>query len=251
MTWNPELYNQFKAERSQPFYDLVNLIQPRPNLKVIDLGCGTGELTSTLVSVLPGCTILGIDTSKEMLAKAENFSNSQVHFEFGSQENLEGPWDLIISNAALQWSDDHSILFPEIFEHLNEKGQLVIQMPSNHNSRFHQVIREVSQLEPFGTRLGGYTRTSPVLTIEEYADLFYHLNARDLLVFEKIYPHVLSNVDQVIQWLSGTALLPYLDRLGDLKQLFLESIRSSLHQSNPQEPLFYPFKRLFISAKKY
>src|SRR5207302_6197694 len=68
--WNPEHYNQFKNERAQPFWDLVSLIDPRPHMRIADLGCGTGELTRALHEELQARETIGIDDSSSMLAKA-------------------------------------------------------------------------------------------------------------------------------------------------------------------------------------
>ena len=53
MAWNPEVYNQFKSERSAPFYDLLAMLKMKPGMQIIDLGCGTGELTAKLAEAAP------------------------------------------------------------------------------------------------------------------------------------------------------------------------------------------------------
>ncbi len=108
MPWNPERYNQFKAERSAPFEDLLQLIKIQPGLKVIDLGCGTGELTNRLAGHLPGSQVLGIDSSPDMLAKAQAFKGPNLDFQLKDIQEIEGAWDLIFSNAAIQWIGDHA-----------------------------------------------------------------------------------------------------------------------------------------------
>lgn len=68
--WNPQQYEKFKDERSQPFFDLMDLLQPIPNAEVIDFGCGTGELTARLHRKIKAKQTLGMDSSDEMLKKA-------------------------------------------------------------------------------------------------------------------------------------------------------------------------------------
>ena len=46
--WNPSQYDRFRDERSQPFFDVLGFVRPRPKMRVVDLGCGTGELTRAL-----------------------------------------------------------------------------------------------------------------------------------------------------------------------------------------------------------
>ena len=91
MPWNPNRYEEFKEARSAPFDDLVALIEPHPGLKVIDLGCGTGELTRRLADMLPDSTVLGIDNSPEMLERAQLHERPGLHFECGAMRRTSVP----------------------------------------------------------------------------------------------------------------------------------------------------------------
>ncbi|MBI3166271.1 MAG: methyltransferase domain-containing protein [Chloroflexi bacterium] len=248
MTWNPGQYHKFQAERSAPFFDLLKLVNIRPGLQAVDLGCGTGELTRRLADALPNGDVLGIDLSPEMLEKAKQFEGASLKFEQGNQAALTGEWDLIFSNAALQWSEDHEQLVPSLFAKLKMDGQLVAQVPSNHFHVSHQLIRETAGEEPFFSALDGYNRQSPVLSIERYAEILFECGAKDILTFEKAYPHILEDSDAIVEWIRGTALVPYLERLGSQKDAFIEAIRAKLKDIFPGSPVFYPFKRTFFSA---
>lgn len=80
MPWNPDIYDQFKKERSAPYFDLIKLIEIESDMSVIDLGCGTGELTSGLLDFIPNSKIIGIDSSAEMLQKAEQYEQKDCSF---------------------------------------------------------------------------------------------------------------------------------------------------------------------------
>jgi trans-aconitate 2-methyltransferase len=250
MPWNPDKYHQFQDQRSAPFFDLLELVEVRPNSKVVDLGCGTGELTRRLADSLPEGDVLGLDSSPQMLEHTKQFARPGLQFKRGDLANLDGKWDLIISNAALHWSIDHGELIPHLFSCLNPGGQLAVQVPSNHNSTVHRTIIEVARMEPFVSALKGWYREAPVLPIEAYAELLFQEEAQDILVFEKVYPHVLENVDAVVDWISGTALIPYFDRLGKHKDSFVLMLRQILGAAMSGSPVFYPFKRTFFSARK-
>ncbi|WP_027386542.1 methyltransferase domain-containing protein [Chryseobacterium gregarium] len=252
MVWNPELYDQFKKERSAPFFDLLKLVIPKDNIQVIDLGCGTGELTSELPGYLSGSEITGIDSSAEMLEKAKHFETGQLKFYQRSiEEQLEAneTFDLIISNAAIQWCDHHEKLFPEIISRINKGGQLAIQIPSNHEFIVHQLLRKVAETEPYKAAYHSWTRQYSVLKIEDYARIMFDHNGSGITVFEKVYPLVMDDAEAVFTWASGTAMIPYLDKLPeDLQQAFNEDYKKELKHIFTKSPVFYPFKRTFISA---
>lgn len=250
MPWNPTQYHKFQSERSAPFDDLLALVEIRPRLKAVDLGCGTGELTRRLADALPESEVLGLDNSAQMLAGAEAVARPGLAFNLGDQAALDGSWDLIFSNAALHWSGDHETLIPRLFERLTPGGQLAVQVPSNHTHISHQLIIQTAQEEPFKSILQGFVRHAPVLPIDRYAQLLFDLGAGQIVVFEKIYAHVLQDSDAVVEWVSGTALVPYFERLGAHKDEFLAVLRAKMKAAMPGSPLLYPFRRTLFSARK-
>ena len=250
MPWDPNQYHKFQAQRSAPFFDLLALVDMRPNLKVVDLGCGTGELTRQLADALPYSNVTGLDSSPQMLEKATSFSSSNLHFEQGDQALLTGEWDLIFSNAALHWSENHAELIPSLYRKLAPGGQIAVQVPSNFSHISHRLIRETAGEEPFKSALQGFQRDAPVLSIEQYAQLLFDCGAENIVVFEKVYAHILEDSNAVIEWISGTACLPYFERLGDQKENFVSAIRTKMQKALPGSPVFYPFRRTFFSAHK-
>lgn len=253
MAWNPDIYNKFKNERYEPFYDLLALVSLRPGINAIDLGCGTGELTRKLGDQLPASKVLGIDQSAEMLKKSTEFIREGLDFQ---QSNIESiihsgtKYDLIFSNAALQWVTNHRSLLPAIIKLLNEKGQLAVQVPSNHHHFTHRALADLAGLDPFREALQSWSREEWVLTTEEYAYILFSLGGSDITVYEKVYVHRLKDAEAVYEWTSGTALLRYLDRLPlhlkeDFKAAYKEVI---MNEYGNQAPVFYPFKRIIFSA---
>jgi trans-aconitate 2-methyltransferase len=251
MPWNPGRYHQFQNERFAPFADLLALVKIRDGLKVVDLGCGTGELTRRLADELPGSEVVGIDSSPEMLARAHEHARDGLRFEQGFIESLEGEWDLIFSHAAIQWVDDHRKLVSRLFSHLRPQGQLVVQLPSNHRHVTHALITEIACEEPFSSALGGWHRVSPVLTISEYAELLHANGGKAITVFEKIYPSLMENSDALAEWTAGTALVPYFDRLpAQLHEPFMERYRERLRLHYSFGPVYYPFQRTLFAATR-
>jgi trans-aconitate 2-methyltransferase len=250
MPWDPNQYHKFQAERAAPFFDLLSLVEARPNLKVVDLGCGTGELTRQLADTLPDSNVTGLDSSKQMLEKAAYFSSPNLRFEGGDQSQLTGEWDLIFSNAALHWSENHAKLIPYLYRRLKPDGQIAVQVPSNHNHISHQIYRETASEEPFRSVMNGFQRYAPVLSIDQYAQLLFDCGAEYIVVFEKVYAHILEDSDAVVEWIAGTTLVPYFERLGKYKEEFVEVVRRKMRAAMPESPVFYPFRRTLFSARK-
>jgi len=169
--WDPEQYERFKAERSRPFFDLLAMVRPRLAMRVVDLGCGTGELTSDLHAKLGARETVGIDSSETMLAKAEPFARDGLRFVRGRIEDWEPdePRDLIFSNAAFHWVDGQEALFGRLSRALAPGGQIAVQVPANDDHPSHAAAAEVAREPPFREALGGFVRTSSNLALEAYA----------------------------------------------------------------------------------
>jgi trans-aconitate 2-methyltransferase len=253
--WNPDQYAKFLTEREQPFADLVALVRPAPEMRVVDLGCGTGRLTKRLHAYLQASETLGLDRSPRMLAAAADVSSDGLRFEqrdiAAFPDNGES-YDLIFSNAALQWVDDHDDVFQRLARGLAANGQLAVQMPAMHDDPSHEVAQEISDIEPFRSAFGGWRRSQPVLSPEAYARLLFRLGFRDPIVRLIVYPHVLSGPDDVVEWMKGTLLAEYSRHLPpDLFDAFLDEYRRRLcARVDAGRPFFFPFKRILLWAKK-
>jgi trans-aconitate 2-methyltransferase len=252
MAWNPDTYNKFKSERFAPFDDLLALLKPRPGIEVIDLGCGTGELTTRLAGALRGAKVLGIDSSTDMLRGSAAFTNEQVRFECRSIEDELGSgrkWDLVFSNAAIQWVENHQVLLPRIISTIKTNGQLLIQLPAQHHNVTNRLLDTLASEAPFHELLQGWNRISPVLEIDDYARILFDNGSRSMTVYEKVYPLVLPDAGALFDWVSGTALLPYIERLQQgMRQQFIDEYKGILQVQFAQSPVFYPFKRIIMEA---
>lgn len=254
MPWNPEVYNQFKNIRYQPFFDLMNLISSENLKKAIDIGCGTGEQTHILSEKFTDVEFLGIDSSAEMLAEAHQFQNSKLSFKQMLVEDLietEEKFDLIFSNAALQWSDNHEILFPKLISLLSENGQFAVQMPIQAENVLNKILFQLASEEPFRTQLDGWNRVSPVLSIDEYAQIMFDNGLKDLSISVKVYPIIADNAEKLYQFISGSALIPYVERLDEVaRENFISEYKKRIGEHFKSFPAMYAFKRLLLYGKK-
>lgn len=253
-SWNPSLYDKFKRERSQPYFDLIALLTSTISPKVIDLGCGTGELTAALHTKTAARSTLGIDNSERMLQSAAQYKTATLHFETGDIQNWNPSekYDIIFSNAAIQWCENHPALLKKFRQALTANGQLAIQMPMNFDYFTHTLANRMSHESPWKEHLEEvYDKSAVMLDPSIYATLLFDLGFKEQRVYTNVYGHILPSRDHVIEWVQGTTLTHFQSRLSkELYAEFIEQYKKRLFEKIPDtQPFFFPFKRLFIWGK--
>jgi trans-aconitate 2-methyltransferase len=253
--WNPEQYDRFKAERSQPFWDLAGLLGDVPlGARLVDLGCGTGELTAALAARLSAADTLGVDFAATMLAEAGAHTSATVRFELGDLASFTDPgaWDVVFSNAALQWVPDHPGVLTRWAAALRPCGVLAVQVPANADHPSHTVAAEVAEREPFRSALAAGPPPDPVaghvLTPERYCEVLVGLGLREVHVRLQVYPHVLAHTADIVEWVKGTTLNRYRAALpGSRYDEFVAAYRVALlDRLGDRSPCLYPFKRILM-----
>lgn len=248
--WNPAQYEKFKKERSQPFLDLIQLLKGTEFEEAIDLGCGTGEMTRHFVQACNVKNASGMDSSDEMLKKAKGFESANLKFTKGLIEEFKPveKYNVIISNAAIQWCDKQKEVLKNIVTALKAGAELAIQMPYNfdyitHTLAEEMILNEYPQIKPRG---------NPMLSLQEYAQHLYQLGLRNLNCFIKVYVHELTSKRDVYEWVKGTLLTHYQSQLSAIEfDNFCRDYRKKLEeQLRDESPFFYPFKRIFLYGNK-
>ncbi len=264
--WDPHQYRKFADERSQPFWDLVGLIQPSgvPGGgygRCADLGCGSGELTAAVTDRLNIAEMLGVDSSDAMLAKARaDVSEDEHRLRFARGDiahwSGRGDHDRVIANASLQWVPDHAAVLERWWKALAPGGQLAVQVPANADHPSHLVATQVASTEPFLSAFNCLPPADPVaqnvLAPEQYALLLERLGAVAQHVRLQVYGHRLASSDEVVEWVRGTSLTRFTRLLSEeLAAAYIAAYRERLLEAIGDEaPYFYPFKRILIWARK-
>jgi trans-aconitate 2-methyltransferase len=252
-SWNSDQYLKFAGERTQPAVDLAARIALEAPRRIIDLGCGPGNSTAVLAARWPQARIVGVDNSSAMLAAAQKDYPQWEWFtaDIGTWR-ADSPFDLVFSNAALQWVPDHARVLPHLLAQVAPGGALAFQVPANLDSPPQRLIREVAALPTWRSHFAVPPRDWLVHPIEFYYDtLARHATRLDLWVTE--YQHVLANVDGIIEWYRGTGLRPWLDALptDEMREQFLAAYRARLAPYFPTRAdgkVLFPFRRLFVIA---
>ncbi len=251
--WNPAQYLSFSDYRLRPALDLISQISAASPQTIYDLGCGAGNVTRILQQRWAGTKLFGIDSSADMLTVARNKSEG---IEF-LQEDLLG-WspaesaDILFSNAALHWVDDHEALFPRLISWLKPQGILAIQMPRNHNAPSHTLIAESAAAGPWRAKLFPLPVPKPVRAPDYYYSLLAPLLG-GLQIWETEYLQVLDGENPVVEWTKGTTLIPILNRLDESeRKAFIDDYTSRIKQAYPQQAngrTLFPFRRIFMIGK--
>lgn len=253
--WKPAQYEKYREERRQPFLDLVAMVRIKPGMRVVDLGCGTGEPTRDLHRHLRAADTLGLDTSQAMLDRCRDFAEPGLRFEKGDIATWtggRGEVDLLFSNAAFHWVDDHPGLFERLTPALAQGGQIAVQVPLNFDDPSHQAAADIAAQEPFRSALRGHVRHWPMLSPDAYARLLDRLGYVEQNIRVQVYPHRLQSRDDVFEWLRGTLITEYEKRLSaELFPQFLDAFRARIRQDLPDtRPHFFPYKRLLLWAAR-
>lgn len=232
------------------------LVRPYPGGRVVDLGCGTGELTKELHRHVGAAETVGIDSSPEMLERAGAFAGPGLRFEHGDIATWEpGRYDVVFSNAALHWIPDHRRLLPRLTREMPAGGQLAVQVPANTDHPSHTVGMELAGEAPFADALAEDPppdSATRVLAPEEYAVLLDELGFREHHVRLQAYVHHLASSDDVLEWAKGTALTFFRARLSDeLYALYVERYRRRLREAiGDRRPYLYTFKRILFWGRR-
>jgi trans-aconitate 2-methyltransferase len=254
MAWDADQYLKFGGERTQPSRDLLARIPLAAPRSVVDLGCGPGNSTAMLAQRWPEADVTGVDSSPAMLEQARRDYPEARWIEADiARWSAPGAHDLIFSNAALQWVPDHETLLPALLDALPPGGVLAAQMPRNFAAPNHALLRETAAEPRWALRMPDEGRLMPVGDPGFYHDLLAPLAAR-LDIFEIEYLHVLDGPEGVVEWMKGTGLRPFLQRLDASEHDdFLASYKGRIRQAYPRRAsgkVLFPFRRIFLVASR-
>ena len=258
--WDPGQYHKYTDHRLRPALELLARVPIGDASLVYDLGCGSGNVTRLIAERFAGARVVGVEISSEMLAKAAE-ARSRIEWMQADVADWapERAPELIYSNAALHWIDDHATLFPRLFGFVAPGGCLAVQMPLSFSMPSHVLMREtLANGGVDGSRLGDEALAAAVarkwvLDAGEHYDLLAP-EASSLDVWETEYIQRLEGDDPVFEWVKATGLRPILNGLdGADRARFIEVYRERLRRAYPRRAgghTLYPFRRLFMVATR-
>jgi trans-aconitate 2-methyltransferase len=254
MAWDPAQYLKFAGPRLRPALDLLQRIDREAPSSVYDLGAGAGNVTRLIAARWPAARIVGVDSSAEMLAKAAA-ENPQIEWQQADLATWrpERPADVIYSNAALHWIEDHAPVFTALFDSLAAGGTFAVQIPRNFGAPSHTSMGEAARQGPWRARLEPLLRPAPVAEPAFYFDLLAPRAAR-LDIWETEYLQVLEGEHAVKEYTKSTWLSPLLAALEEPERSQFEAAYTELvdaaYPRRPDGKTLFPFRRMFIIATK-
>ncbi|MGI5455476.1 trans-aconitate 2-methyltransferase [Streptomyces sp. CA-249302] len=264
-TWDPAQYLRHAGHRARPFVDLLARVPDLPSAQpaVADLGCGPGNVTVLLADRWPTAHITGYDNSPEMLDQAlvehegETPGGGRLDFSYADVRTWAPPrpYDLIVSNATLQWVPGHVERFADWIDGLVPGGTFAFQVPGNFSAPSHRLMRELAHSARWKDRLAETLRhDDAVLAPETYLERLTALGC-EADVWETTYVHLLTGEDPVLDWVKGTGLRPVLTALAEdpaAREEFVAEYRAALREAYPATAhgTPFPFRRIFAVARK-
>ena len=254
MAWDPAQYLKFADHRLRPALDLLARIGAEAPARVVDLGCGAGNVTAVLAERWPAAEVTGVDPSDTMLARARA-EHPGLRFEVADAAawTAARPVDVLYSNAALHWLGDHDALFPRLLAQVAPGGWLAVQMPRNFGAPSHTAVADAARDGPWASRLLAMLGPPPVDEPAAYVRRLAPLSS-SLDVWETEYLQILEGENPVAEWTKGTWLRPFLDALEEPERSGFEAAyRARVAAAYPPGAdgrTAFPFRRLFLVARR-
>jgi trans-aconitate 2-methyltransferase len=255
-TWDAKQYLRFSDQRTRPCRELAARIAVTAPERVIDLGCGPGNSTSVLAERWPESELTGLDSSPEMIAAArKEYPNRTWRIDdiaaWAGQNDQT--YDIVFSNAAFQWVDNHPALFPKLLARVAAGGALAIQMPANFHAPAHRLMRELAASPAWRDHFPSQgVREWHVHDLAAYHDMLAPI-ASAVDFWQTEYLQVMENAAAIVEWYKGTGLRPFLEALAndqqkaDFTAQYLECIRGA-YPVRKDDRVIFPFRRLFLIA---
>ena len=260
LDWNPDLYLQFKKERTLPAKDLISRIELVNPKRILDVGCGSGNSTHELKKRWPNAEIVGIDNSKTMIEKARSLYDDTRFILQDVTEDLSslGKFDIVFSNASIQRIPDHENLIKSLSNLLEDKGTLAIQLPLVDKVRAQEALYELEHVKKYKQYLDLDTKNLRFNTksTEFYYDILSSIFRHDsIYIWTTTYTHAMDSLDDILKWYESTTLVPYFDAftndeiISNFKNNFYIKLKN-VYFPRPNGSVLFNYERLFLVASK-
>jgi trans-aconitate 2-methyltransferase len=251
--WDPEKYLDYADLRARPFHDLIARIGAAAPRRVVDLGCGPGNLTLELRKRWPDAVLECGDSSPEMVEAARSRGLDASLLDVRDWTPAPDT-DVVVSNAVLQWVPGHESLLRRWVSELPPGAFVAVQVPGNFTAPSHALTRELAASPAWSSRLADVVlrEDDAVLSPLGYANLLADAGC-GVDAWETTYVQPLRGPRAVLEWITGTALRPVRAALSDLEwEQFRAELAPRLDEAYPTRAdgtTWFEFRRLFFVAR--
>jgi trans-aconitate methyltransferase len=247
--WNPSLYNDKHSFVYEYGANLVGLLAPKEGERILDVGCGSGQLTNQIAQV---AQVVGIDSSPQMVADARSkYPSIDFYVMDAANFSFNEPFDAIFSNATLHWVLNKEGAVKCMYAALKQGGRLVVEFGGRGN--VETIVTQLRRsLSSHGFTDNGAREVWYFPSAGEYSSLLEKYGFKVQMIQHYDRPTELSDSEHGIEdWLDMFGR-PYLEGLSDeQKDLIKKEVKESIKEKLFQNGKWYAdYKRLRVVAIK-
>lgn len=228
--WNTELYNQQHNFVYKYGENVIEWLNPRIGEKILDVGCGTGQLTDIIHHA--GAMVAGIDASPEMIQKAEeSYHDIKFFVRDATNFSFEEKFDAVFSNATLHWVNKQKEALQCIYNVLKDGGRFVFEMGGKHNiESIHNAIRNAMKQEELEDKIPNQGNYFP--SVAEQCTLLEEVGftVSDVMYFKR--PTKLEGEDGMKLWIAQFCGFFFKNVSNELKERITVNAIENLKQTN-------------------
>lgn len=239
-TWNANDYAKHSAGQERWARELIPILRLRPDDRVLDIGCGDGRVTAALAALVPQGSVLGVDSSSEMIAHARSISSGVANLAFEQRDALaldyENEFTAVFSNAVLHWIADQRSVVHHIARALRPSGRVLVQCGGHGNAQgVIDSFTRVASRERWSKYFAQFESTYAFYSDREYAHWLNEtaLEVEELRLIPKDMTH--SNEASFRGWLR-TAWHPYTSCVPEVERAgFIDEVTADYTRANPSD----------------
>lgn len=250
--WDAAQYHRLSDPQRSWGLPVLERLAPAPGERILDIGCGTGRLTSEIHAREPSVRLTAVDRSRTMLTEARRASPSDIRFAQADAAHLPFPpgFDAVFSTATFHWVPDHPRLFSEIHRVLVAGGRLVSQAGGGPNlSRLYARTAALAREPDLSCWFEGWQDPWNFAGIDDTRARLEQAGFTRIDVWLESTPTTLPGAQAFGEFVTTVCLRHQLDRLPvERRGSFVQRITEQAAEDDP--PFTLDYWRLNIDGRK-
>jgi trans-aconitate 2-methyltransferase len=235
---------------------IISELQFTGKERVLDLGCGDGFLTRLIADFLPRGSVLGIDASEGMIKAAREYETENVSFQLMDIDavDFENEFDLIFSNAALHWINDHVRLLDNCHKALKPGGCIRFNFAGYGNcSNFNEIIKKIILEERYSAYFEKFIWPWYMPEKHNYQKLAENSSFKDINIWEENTDRFFPSQDEMIKWIDQPSIVPFVACVDEKDKIsFRDEVVNRMIQKTKQSDgrYFETFRRINVFGRR-